>query len=111
MKRRLLALALALSDRLSSLAADGAPNLEALFLDEGFGSLDADALDDALGELERRAQAGRLVAVITHIRTVAERIEDVLHVVREPEGSDVVRMSAVDRDAYVEEEIEERLLA
>lgn len=105
----LASLALALG--LVELAARGGGRLEALFLDEGFGSLDADALDDALGELERRAQAGRLVAVVSHIRAVAERIEDVLQVVQEPEGTEVTRVSGADREAFVEEEVEERLLA
>ena len=105
----LASLALALG--LVELAARGGGRLEALFLDEGFGSLDADALDDALGELERRAQAGRLVAVVSHIRAVAERIEDVLQVVQEPEGTEVTRVSGAEREAFVEEEVEERLLA
>ena len=105
----LASLALALG--LVELAARGGGRLEALFLDEGFGSLDADALDDALGELERRAHAGRLVAVISHIRSVAERIEDVLQVSHEPEGSVVARVAGAARDAFVEEEVEERLLA
>jgi exonuclease SbcC len=105
----LASLALALG--LVELAARGGGRLEALFLDEGFGSLDADALDDALGELERRAQAGRLVAVVSHIRAVAERIEDVLQVVQEPDGTEVTRVSGPEREAFVEEEVEERLLA
>ena len=49
--------------------------------------------------------------MISHIRAVAERIEDVLHVVHEPEGSEVVRVLGAGRDAFVEEEVEERLLA
>jgi DNA repair protein SbcC/Rad50 len=105
----LASLALALG--LVELAARGGGRLEALFLDEGFGSLDADALDDALGELERRAHAGRLVAVISHIRSVAERIEDVLQVSYEQEGTKVTRVTGAARDAFVEEEVEERLLA
>jgi DNA repair protein SbcC/Rad50 len=105
----LASLALALG--LVELAARGGGRLDALFLDEGFGSLDADALDDALGELERRAHAGRLVAVISHIRSVAERIEDVLQVSYEPEGSRVARVTGPARDTFVEEEVEERLLA
>jgi DNA repair protein SbcC/Rad50 len=105
----LASLSLALG--LVELAARGGGRLEALFLDEGFGSLDADALDDALGELERRAQAGRLVAVVSHIRTVAERIEDVLQVVQEPDGTKVTRIAGAAREEFVEEEVEERLLA
>jgi exonuclease SbcC len=102
-----LALALALVE----LAARGGGRLEALFLDEGFGSLDADALDEALGELERHAQAGQLVAVISHIRAVAERIEDVLRVSRTPEGSEVAPITGTEREDFVTEEVEEKLLA
>ena len=40
-----LALALALSDQIRSLAAEGAPMLDALFLDEGFGTLDPETLE------------------------------------------------------------------
>jgi hypothetical protein len=49
--------------------------------------------------------------VISHIRSVAERIEDVLQVSQEPEGSVVTRGAGAARDAFVEEEVEERLLA
>ena len=63
----------------------------ALFLDEGFGSLDPQALDEALSELDRQSQSGRMIGVITHIRAVMEYIDDVLRVVRTPNGSDVMR--------------------
>jgi exonuclease SbcC len=105
----LASLSLALG--LVELAARGGGRLEALFLDEGFGSLDADALDEALGELERRAQAGRLVAVISHIRAVAERIEHVLRVSHSAEGSDVTPITGTEREDFIAEEIEEKLLA
>jgi exonuclease SbcC len=105
----LASLALALG--LVELAARGGGRLEALFLDEGFGSLDADALDEALGELERRAETGRLVAVISHIRAVAERIEHVLRVSRTPEGSEVEPITGIEREEFVAEEVEEKLLA
>jgi exonuclease SbcC len=105
----LASLALALG--LVELAARGGGRLEALFLDEGFGSLDADALEEALGELERRAQAGRLVAVISHVRAVAERIEQVLWVTHRPEGSEVTPISGTEREEFVAEEVEEGLLA
>jgi exonuclease SbcC len=105
----LASLALALG--LVELAARGGGRLEALFLDEGFGSLDADALQDALGELERRAASGRLVAVISHVRAVAEQIETVLRVTHRPEGSKVALISGIEREDFVAEEVEERLLA
>jgi len=105
----LASLALALG--LVELAARGGGRLEALFLDEGFGSLDADALEEALGELERRAQAGRLVAVISHVRAVAERIEHVLRVTHRPEGSEVTPIVGTEREEFIAEEVEEGLLA
>ncbi|HZR93040.1 MAG TPA: SMC family ATPase [Gaiellaceae bacterium] len=105
----LASLALALG--LVELAARSGGRLEALFLDEGFGSLDADALQEALGELERRADAGRLVAVISHVRAVAEQIETVLRVNYRPEGSEVLRVTGAEREAFITEEVEQGLLA
>ncbi len=60
--------------------------LESLFLDEGFGSLDAGNLDAAIDALESAA-ATRMVAVISHVRAVAERIDHILSVTREDTGS------------------------
>lgn len=105
----LASLALALG--LVELAARSGGRLEALFLDEGFGSLDADALQEALGELERRADAGRLVAIISHVRAVAEQIETVLRVNYRPEGSEVLRVTGAEREAFITEEVEQGLLA
>jgi exonuclease SbcC len=69
-----LALALALSDQLSSLAADGAPKLEAIFLDEGFGSLDVESLDTVASTIEALGTSGRMVGIVTHVRELAERV-------------------------------------
>ena len=78
-----LALALALSDRLPEIAGHGgAMSLESLFLDEGFGSLDQDSLDTAIGGLEALAGGRRLVGVISHVPEVAERLSDRIEVVR-----------------------------
>src|SRR5260370_34989577 len=52
--------------------------LDALFLDEGFGSLDANSLAEALDALGRQAETGRLVAGIGHLRSVAEALDRVL---------------------------------
>jgi DNA repair protein SbcC/Rad50 len=78
----LASLALALG--MVELAARAGGRLDALFLDEGFGSLDANSLDAAVDALEARAGAGRLVAVISHVQAVAERIPDVLAVTSRP---------------------------
>ncbi|TCK22804.1 AAA family ATPase [Pseudonocardia endophytica] len=70
-----LALALALSDQLSGLAAQGAPRLESIFLDEGFGTLDEANLETVASTLENLATRGdRMVGVITHVAALAERI-------------------------------------
>ena len=78
-----LALALALSERLPEIAGrGGAMSLESLFLDEGFGALDQDSLDTAIGGLETLAGGQRLIGVISHIPEVAERLPDRVEVVR-----------------------------
>jgi exonuclease SbcC len=70
-----LALALALSDQLSTLAASGAARLDSLFLDEGFGTLDGDTLETVAATLENLATSGdRMVGVITHVAALAERV-------------------------------------
>ncbi|MCC6236503.1 MAG: SMC family ATPase [Dehalococcoidia bacterium] len=85
-----LALALALSERLPELAgAGGAMSLESLFLDEGFGSLDAASLDVAIEGLERLAGGRRLIGVISHVPEIAERLPDRIDVIKAPEGSSI----------------------
>ena len=61
--------------------------LESLFLDEGFGSLDRNNLDAAVQALGAVAAGGRMVAVISHVRAVAEQIDHVLAVTRGATGS------------------------
>jgi exonuclease SbcC len=69
-----LAFALALSDHLASLAAGGGARLDAIFLDEGFGTLDADSLDTVAATIEALAGGGRMVGIVTHVRELAERV-------------------------------------
>ena len=94
---------LALAFALVEIAARSGGHFGALFLDEGFGSLDLHALDQALSELERQAAGGRMIGVITHVREVSEYIDDVLRVWRTPAGSDVARLNRADLDALVAE--------
>jgi exonuclease SbcC len=65
---------LALSDHLASLAASGAARLDAIFLDEGFGTLDADSLDTVAATIDALAGGGRMVGIVTHVRELAERV-------------------------------------
>ena len=81
-----LALALAVADVAQHHA--GGVVVDTLFVDEGFGSLDAQALDQALAELERLREGGRLVGVISHVATLRERIAAGIEVHRTPTGSD-----------------------
>jgi len=67
----LVSLALALG--LSSLATQRT-RVETLFVDEGFGSLDADTLDKALSALEALQASGRRVGIISHIAALTERV-------------------------------------
>lgn len=79
-----LALALALSDTIA-----GSRALGALFLDEGFGTLDRDTLDAVASVLEALTREGRMVGVISHVRDLTERLPARLTVDKGPDGSSV----------------------
>ena len=68
-----LALALALAEHVSDLAA-GTARLESIFLDEGFGALDGETLDIVATAIEELATQGRMVGIVTHVTDLAERI-------------------------------------
>ena len=84
--------------------------LESLFLDEGFGSLDARNLDSAIQALETAATK-RMVAVISHVRAVAEQIDHVLAVTREARGSRAAWLSAHERERLAASDAETSALA
>ena len=67
-----LSLALGLSDAIQHYS--GGRQLETFFIDEGFGSLDPQALDQVLQTLERLSQKGRTIGIITHLEEIKERI-------------------------------------
>ena len=92
-----LALALALADHLgATLAATGPARLDALFLDEGFGTLDPDTLDVVATALDELGARGRMVGVVTHVRELADRLP-VRFEVRKVGGSATVeRVDGVD---------------
>jgi len=69
-----LSLALALAEHLSELAAEGAARLEAIFLDEGFGTLDSDTLETVAATVENLASKDRMVGIVTHVRDLADRV-------------------------------------
>ncbi|MBW3666082.1 MAG: SMC family ATPase [Actinobacteria bacterium] len=82
-----LALALSLAE---TLAAQGNAKLEAVIIDEGFGSLDTDeSLDIAGSVLENLTGGGLMVGVITHVKELAARAAVRYEVIREPTGARV----------------------
>jgi len=80
-----LALALGLADVVQSYAAG--IRLETIFVDEGFGSLDEEALDKALETLMKLGEGGRLVGIISHVPELRGRIDARLEVVPTEKGS------------------------
>jgi exonuclease SbcC len=87
-----LALALALADRIAVLAAHGVARLESIFLDEGFGTLDADTLDVVASAIEELGASGRLVGVVSHVADLAERLPTRFEVSRTGNASTIERV-------------------
>jgi DNA repair protein SbcC/Rad50 len=80
-----LALALGLSEVVQSYS--GGIRLDTIFIDEGFGSLDPEALDLAIDTLIDLQQSGRMVGVISHVPELRERLDVRLEIVAGPGGS------------------------
>jgi exonuclease SbcC len=80
-----LALALGLADVVSHEA--GGSDLQTLFVDEGFGSLDAETLDDVLDILDGLRENGRAVGVVSHVPEMRDRIPAQLVVGKARSGS------------------------
>ncbi|WP_166389804.1 AAA family ATPase [Nocardioides ochotonae] len=80
-----LALALGLADVITQEA--GGADLDTLFVDEGFGSLDADTLDDVLDVLDSLRDGGRVVGVVSHVSEMRDRIPAQLVVTKTRKGS------------------------
>lgn len=87
-----LALALALSENVAELATDGAPRIESMFLDEGFGTLDPETLDVVASAIEELGAQGQMIGVITHVGELAERIPTRFDISRTPSGSQATRV-------------------
>ncbi|MBA3745190.1 MAG: hypothetical protein H0X00_20070 [Sporichthya sp.] len=82
-----LALALGLADVVCAEA--GGARLESLFVDEGFGSLDSDTLDEVMDVLDGLREGGRIVGVVSHVAELRQRIPTQLHVRKHETGSTV----------------------
>lgn len=82
-----LALALGLADVITQEA--GGADLDTLFVDEGFGSLDADTLDDVMDTLDTLRDGGRVVGVVSHVAEMRDRIPTQLLVRKARTGSSI----------------------
>ncbi|OAZ91447.1 AAA family ATPase [Halomonas sp. G11] len=82
-----LSLALGLSDVVQAYA--GGIQLDTLFIDEGFGSLDQDALDQAIAMLSELQMGGRMIGIISHVSELKEQIPVRVDVRASRQGSSV----------------------
>ncbi|MEZ5375339.1 MAG: SMC family ATPase [Acidimicrobiales bacterium] len=98
--------ALALALALVEIASRGAGKLDAVFVDEGFGSLDGAALDVALDTLGSVAGGGKLVALISHLHPVAEYVDTVFSVTKDDLfGSTITKLDAEAREALLDDDV------
>ena len=79
-----LSLALGLSDEVQMSTGI---HLDTLFVDEGFGSLDSEALGKAYQTLAGLTEGNRLVGIISHVAELKERIDRQIVVTKDPDGS------------------------
>ncbi len=87
-----LALALGLADVVRAEA--GGVDLDTLFIDEGFGSLDADTLDQVMAVIDELRDRGRSVGIVSHVHELKNRIAERIEVRRLPDGSSTLRVVA-----------------
>ncbi|WP_239332059.1 AAA family ATPase [Frankia sp. CiP3] len=82
-----LSLALGLADVVT--AESGGQAMDALFIDEGFGSLDPDSLEEVMNVLDDLRSGGRLVGIVSHVADLRQRIPTQVTVIKSARGSHV----------------------
>ena len=82
-----LSVALGMADQITE--SSSAVNLDIMFIDEGFGSLDEHSLDQAVRVLKKMAEGSRLVGIISHVSELRSQIDDQLIVTRDDTGSHI----------------------
>jgi len=87
-----LSLALGLYDVIQSYA--GGVEIDTLFIDEGFGSLDSESLEQAMQTLAGLAEGNRLVGIISHVSELKEQIEKQVVIKRTNNGNSIQLISA-----------------
>nr|MDE6004427.1 SMC family ATPase [Oscillospiraceae bacterium] len=83
-----LSLALGLSDAIQE--SSGGIQIDAMFIDEGFGTLDETALNQAIALLGKLADGKRLIGVISHVESLINRIESKIYVTKKAIGSEII---------------------
>ena len=69
----------------------GGVAIDALFIDEGFGSLDEEALEMAMEALETIESEGRMIGIISHVRELKERVLQQIRIDTEGSGQSKIR--------------------
>jgi exonuclease SbcC len=87
-----LALALGLADVVKAEA--GGVDLDTLFIDEGFGALDTETLDQVMAVIDELRDRGRVVGIVSHVADLKDRVPERLEVRRLEDGSSAVRVVA-----------------
>jgi exonuclease SbcC len=87
-----LALALGMADVVRAEA--GGVDLDTLFIDEGFGSLDPGTLDQVMAVIDDLRDRGRVIGIVSHVADLRERVPERLEVRRLPDGASAVRVVA-----------------
>ena len=85
-----LSLALGLSDEIQ--ASAGGIRLDTMFVDEGFGSLDDESLNQAMNALKGLTEGNRLVGIISHVNELKERIDKQIIVTKDKLGGSKVKI-------------------
>ena len=88
-----LALALGLSD-----LASRKVQINSLFIDEGFGTLDADTLDTAISALENLQAKGKTIGIISHVEALKERIATQIQISKQPGGHSKIKVKSYGRE-------------
>lgn len=82
-----LSLALGMADQIQ--ASSASVNLDMMFIDEGFGSLDEHAREQAVRVLKEMAGGSKLIGIISHVTELKQEMEDQLLITKDEEGSHV----------------------
>ncbi len=88
-----LSLALGLSD-----LAGSKTQINSLFIDEGFGTLDAETLDVAISALENLQASGKMIGIISHVEALKERIGTQIEVSKQPGGYSKIKVRSYGKE-------------